>query len=92
MNDKRVAYPQSPSEWIDWITTLLEITHEEGTRLVKNGAFPFDLLVKAWEDEFNVKNGYHPDFIPALIRNKIGFVKWVYCEGSEPNWSRADEI
>ena len=35
--------------------------------------------------------GYVPDFIPALIRNKFGFLKWVYVDSPEPFWKGKDD-
>lgn len=84
-------YPQSPEEWKKWISERMGIESEEGTKLAERGEFPFDLLVRVWEKEFNVENGYHPDFIPALTRNKRGLVIWIFCGGSEPNWTLSDE-
>ncbi|MFW9834436.1 MAG: hypothetical protein ACFFEK_10605 [Candidatus Thorarchaeota archaeon] len=91
MNNENVIYPQTPLEWIEWIHTRLEIDGDEGTRLFETGEFPFNNLVRIWEEEFDAKNGYHPSFIPALVRNKVGFVKWVYCKGPEPNWTKSDD-
>jgi len=86
-----VSYPQTPIEWIDWISKRLEIDEVQGRSLAESGAFPFNLLVRAWEMEFDERHGFHPNFIPALTRNKIGFVKWVYCNDPEPNWMKSDD-
>lgn len=88
MND--VDYPQNPEEWRIWVRDKLGISEAEGIRFLEGGSFPLGNLVKAWESEFTVANGFSPNFIPALTRNKNGFVKWENGNGSEPNWTKSD--
>jgi len=85
-----VEYPLTPEEWLLWLETNLNIDKEQGREMVEKLTFPLDVLVDIWENEFSVELGYSPSFIPALIRNKNGFVKWVYCDCPEPNWSNSD--
>ena len=85
-----VKYPQNPDEWRTWIENMMNVNQEQGTRFFERGVFPIDLLVKVWKKEFTIENGYSSDFIPALTRNKSGFLKWVYGGGHEPNWMKSD--
>lgn len=85
-----VKYPQNPEEWQIWLMTHLGIDRVRGESLAHQDKFPFDKLVSLWETEFSSDNGYSPSFIPALVRNKVGFVRWVYLNGSEPNWAKTD--
>jgi hypothetical protein len=89
MND--VNYPQNPEQWRIWVHKKLGISEEEGICLLERGNFPLSNLVKAWERDFSAANGFSLNFIPALTRNRNGFVRWVYGNGPEPNWTKSDE-
>jgi hypothetical protein len=84
------SYPQNPEEWRRWIMTNLGIDSIKGRKMSENNNFPFSDLIYAWEREFTIEGGYSPSFIPALSRNKRGFVKWVFLDAPEPNWSKSD--
>jgi hypothetical protein len=88
---KITEYPQSPNEWRIWLKTFLRIDSEQGRKWASENTFPFDRLVKLWNEQFSSEHGFSPAFIPALTRNKHGFVKWVYLEHDEPNWSKSDD-
>jgi hypothetical protein len=85
-----VEYPQSPKAWREWIWKKLQISEKEGTSLFELDEFPTDRLLKVWNKEFSTDHGYSPQFIPALSRNVKGFVKWIYNDGPEPNWTKSD--
>jgi hypothetical protein len=86
-----VKYPQKPEEWQIWLKSNLGIDRVQGKSLIQDDKFPFDQLVALWGKKFSSDNGYSPSFIPALVRNKVGFVRWVYLNGHEPNWSKSDQ-
>ncbi|MHA1908607.1 MAG: hypothetical protein ACW98Y_15000 [Candidatus Thorarchaeota archaeon] len=85
-----VVYPTSPAEWHKWIGEHLEISNEVGHELYKTKKFPIEKLLDIWNTEFTPSNGYSPDFIPALVRNVYGFLRWIYDDESEPNWRGSD--
>ena len=85
-----VVYPQDIVDWQAWIIHTLGIDVVQAGTLIADNKFPFDKLIEAWKDRFGPENGYSPNFIPALVRNKIGFVTWVYMRGPEPNWTKSD--
>lgn len=85
-----VNYPMIPDEWQIWIESHLDISKEEGPRLLQSNLFPIEKLVEQWKKEFDTEKGYSTDFIPALIRNMAGLLKWVYSNGKEPNWKGSD--
>ncbi len=85
-----VEYPQTPDEGQIWIERQLDIGMEEGTGLLQINTFPTEKLTELWTVEFDTSNGYSPDFIPALIRNTQGFLRWIYCNGPEPRWKDGD--
>jgi hypothetical protein len=85
-----VDYPMTPDEWQIWIESHLDISKEEGTRILLSNLFPIEKLVEKWNQEFDTEKGYSTGFIPALIRNKIGFLIWVYDSGTEPYWKDSD--
>ena len=87
-----VEYPQPSEEWRKWIEFHLGIDDSQGRKWAQENKFPFERLVEIWNELFRSKNGYSPSFIPALTRNKNGFVKWVYCSGPEPNWTKSDSV
>ena len=86
-----VSYPQTSIEWRVWIQTQMDIDETHGAKLVDEGAFPHNRLVSTWEREFTVEKGYSPQFIPALTRNVLRFLSWVYGGSSEPNWTKSDD-
>ena len=79
-------YPTNPLQWQQWIEARMGITEAEGMKLLQEGNFPIDILESYWNQELTPKNGYSPDFIPALTRNRFGFLRWVYRNDPEPNW------
>ena len=83
-------YPANPTEWILWIESKIDIDERHGRGLCESSSFPLDRLIAAWEEEFSIDKGYSPEFIPALVRNKRGFLKWVYLGSNEPNWRNSD--
>ncbi len=85
-----VDYPQTSDEWQIWIERHLDIGKEEGTGLFQINTFPTEKLTELWTVEFNPSRGYSPDFIPDLIRNIQGFLRWIYCNGPEPRWKGGD--
>ncbi|TET11322.1 MAG: hypothetical protein E3J86_03215 [Candidatus Thorarchaeota archaeon] len=85
-----VIYPQTSFEWRKWIEKKLNIDETQGSFFTENATFLHQRLVDLWNREFTAERGYSPDFIPALTRNKNGFLKWVYGGGSEPNWMKSD--
>ena len=90
MNNNAPKYPHSPAEWQLWIEGKLHISKSQGIDLFNSSAFPINQLEECWNQEFAVENGYSPDFIPALLRNVNGFLRWIYDYGPEPNWRNAD--
>ncbi len=89
-NTDGVIYPLTLFEWRKWIEKNLDIDELKGYDMVEKEIFPLGTLIIIWKQEFSAECGYSPDFIPALTRNKIGFLKWVYSGGSEPNWKKSD--
>ncbi len=83
-------YPISPSDWQSWIEIHLGISPHDGVKLCESDSFPIGDLIGKWNEEFTVENGYVPDFIPALVRNKFGLLHWVYLGANEPNWRASD--
>ncbi len=84
-------YPTQPKEWRDWIHSKIGLAEEEAKDLLQRGSFPYEKLTECWQEEFGLEHGYSPDFVPALSRNKRGFVLWVYENGHEPLWTGDDE-
>ncbi len=85
-----VVYPQNPEEWQTWLQINLGIDSAKGKSMAQEDRFPLEQLVALWNARFNSEKGYSPSFIPALVRNKMGFVKWIYLDGPEPNWTKSD--
>ncbi len=83
-------YPTDPSEWQVWIEKHLGIDVEKAVMLLELDSFPTEDLELLWQEEFTAEKGYVPDFIPALLRNKIGLIQWVYCGDDEPDWRGSD--
>ena len=77
-------------DWQAWIIYKLGIDLTQAKSLLDDNEFPFDRLIEQWDETFSPENGYSPDFIPALIRNMLGFVTWVYMRGPEPKWTKSD--
>ena len=90
-HDSVVMYPQDIVDWQAWIIHHLDLDILQVRSLMEEGNFPFARLIAVWQKEFSSERGYSPNFIPALTRNKVGFVRWVYLQGSEPNWKKTDD-
>ncbi len=84
------VYPTNPSEWQAWIERHLGIDAEKAVMLLESNSFPIEDLESLWQKEFTAERGYVPDFIPALLRNKMGMIRWVYCGDDEPDWRGSD--
>ncbi|MFW9921615.1 MAG: hypothetical protein ACFFED_18585 [Candidatus Thorarchaeota archaeon] len=84
------SYPTNPIEWQLWIDKHLGISVTEAKLLMDSDSFPTEELEIAWQREFTVANGYVSDFIPALVRNKLGLLRWTYLGEAEPNWRESD--
>ncbi len=82
-------FPQSKEAWQTAVFQGLGLSTENGRSLYAAQKFPYDDLKSWFNSAFS--EGYHPDFVPALTRNVIGFADWVYGNGGEPNWSKSDE-
>lgn len=87
----RINYPQTIIDWRNWIHIHLDINLDQGRSLAQEDAFPFDNLIKVWKQQFNPQHGFSSNFIPALVRNKRGLIKWVYLNAPEPNWTKSDD-
>jgi hypothetical protein len=83
-------YPTTTMAWRVWMKRMLDIDIEEGVDLVRNDRFPLDRLLETWHSVFSEEHGYSSDFIPALFRNKLGLLNWVYLDAPEPNWRGSD--
>ncbi|MFW9854280.1 MAG: hypothetical protein ACFFFG_04440 [Candidatus Thorarchaeota archaeon] len=82
-------YPQNKEEWQVAIYAGVGLTKLEGERKYQTQNFPY-LKVEEWIQK-SFSEGFHPDFVPALLRNIQGLVAWVYGGKEEPNWSQSDE-
>jgi hypothetical protein len=87
--DMHPGYPQDAQGWRDLIERELNIKESEGRSAHKAGIFPYETLEVWIKSKFS--DGYHPSFVPALLRNILGFVNWVYGSGKEPSWPGSDE-
>ncbi len=85
-----VKYPTNPQDWQEWMKTYLGIPPERGISLLYSDSFPLDELIDLWKVEFSTEKGYVADFIPALVRNKNGLLRWVYLDEPEPDWRGSD--
>jgi hypothetical protein len=85
-----IVYPTVPDEWHEWLQKHLGYSKQKASELYESKSFPTSELLDAWEREFDSSKGYTPDFIPALTRNVEGFLRWLYANGSEPNWKGSD--
>ena len=83
------SYPQSKSEWQTAVSQGIGLTAEYGRSAYAAGQIPYEELQQWLENTY--RDGYHPDFVPALIRNIIGLAAWLYGNSGEPNWSQSDE-
>ena len=83
-------YPTSPEDWQSWIEIHLRISPDEAVRLLKSDSFPLGELVGKWHEVFTVEQGYVSDFIPALVRNKLGLLRWAFLGAPEPKWRGSD--
>ena len=86
-----LSYPKNADEWREAVSKALNLTPEKGKARLQAGTFPSDDLVSWIYQEFSSDKGYSPDFIPALIRNRRGLIKWIYGNGAEPYWQGQDE-
>jgi hypothetical protein len=84
-------YPMFPKAWQSWFLEHMGIIPEDGIQLIERNEFPFDELFAIWDYQFSSDRGYDPSFIPALKRNRVGLVRWVYLDGPEPNWMKSDD-
>jgi hypothetical protein len=83
------TYPQNPHAWQVAIQNGIGISKTEGQNALLEGTFPYMQLEQWVKTTF--KEGFSPEFIPALLRNIQGLVAWVYGDGEEPYWSGADD-
>jgi hypothetical protein len=84
----RKEYPQNPDEWQSSIQRGIGLNKAAGQLAYHGEAFPYKELENWIKDTFS--QGYHPDFVPALLRNIKGLVGWVYGDREEPSWSGSD--
>jgi len=86
-----ISFPHNADEWREAISKALNLTTEKGKAHFQTGTFPFDDLIVWIHRKFSSDKGYSPDFISALIRNRKGFINWIYGNGAEPYWPGQDE-
>jgi hypothetical protein len=91
VTDPSPYYPVDVMEWRAWVEKKLGYTSQQCVDFLHQNSFPIIKLVEVWRREFTVEKGYSPDFIPALERNKKGFLLWLYADGDEPFWRGSDE-
>ena len=85
-----MEFPQSAEEWQGAIEAGLGITAVQGEQQWANNTFP-SVKLAAWLSEtYDAKHGYSPEFVPALLRNLLGLLAWVYGDGEEPYWPASD--
>ncbi|MFW9779331.1 MAG: hypothetical protein ACFFE8_10805 [Candidatus Heimdallarchaeota archaeon] len=82
-------YPQNREEWQNAIYAGIGLSKPEGETRYQSQEFPYSDLEKWIQRSYS--RGFHPDFVPALLRNIKGLVAWVYGGRNEPNWSQADK-
>jgi len=82
------GYPQTAGEWALAIEQGLGLTSEEAQSAFADGRFPYDRLEGWIRSAFG--QGFGPNFVPALVRNQRGLVRWAYGEGTEPYWPGSD--
>ncbi len=83
------TYPQEPAEWRSAIEDGIGLDEMKAGEAYRTGQFPYDRLEHWIREAFGA--GFHPDFVPALLRNIRGLVAWAYGEGEEPYWPGSDE-
>ena len=64
------------------------LSESEGRKRHGLKAFPYNRLEQWIRNTF--REGFHPDFVPALLRNIKGLVAWVYGGENEPYWQQSD--
>lgn len=84
------SFPQTAQEWRDTLANTWHMSVATGQRHLQAGTFPYDDLAGWLAVHYSAENGYHPDFVPALVRNCRGLVAWVYGDGTEPYWPGRD--
>lgn len=83
------TYPQNPAEWRLAIQDGTGLLEQDGRKAYQLGDFPYERLEDWIRDTYC--ESYHPDFVPALLRNIRGLVGWVYGTGGEPSWPGSDD-
>lgn len=83
------TWPQSGPEWASEIARGLGRSREELRSDLEEGRFPDDRLVSWIRESYG--EGFHPDFAPALLRNRRGLAAWAFGDGPEPHWPGADD-
>jgi hypothetical protein len=83
------TYPQQPAEWRSAIQDGIGLSEGAGCRACQTGEFPYGRLELWIQEAF--REGFSPDFVPALLRNIQGLVGWVYGQGDEPSWPGSDD-
>ena len=83
------TYPQEPAEWRSAIEVGIGLSEMEAQEAYRLGEFPYGRLKDWIREAFGA--GFHPDFVPALLRNVKGLVAWVYGEAGEPSWPGSDQ-
>jgi hypothetical protein len=83
-----MEYPQDAAAWAAAIQQGLGLAPEEGRRQLAEGTFDHPALERWLRETY--AEGFSPDFVPALVRNLRGLVRWVYGDGVEPYWPGSD--
>lgn len=83
------TYPQQPAEWRSAIEDGIGASRVRAQHAYHTGQFPYGQLEDWLRRAFGT--GFHPDFVPALLRNIKGLVAWAYGEGDEPHWPGSDD-
>lgn len=84
-------WPQNAAAWRQALAAGVGIDPEEGRRLHAGDGLPREAVAEWLETTYAADRGYHPDFVPALLRNLGGLLAWAYGEAAEPYWSKSDE-
>lgn len=84
------GYPQTADEWAAAIEQGLGLTPGEALSAFACGRFPYDRLEGWIRSAYG--EGFGPNFVPALLRNKRGLVRWAYGGGPEPYWPGSDKM
>lgn len=84
------SWPRSAAEWRAAFAAGLGLSPADGARRLRDGTLPHDDIEAFLKDAYAQERGYHPDFVPALLRNRDGLIAWVYGDGAEPNWPGSD--